>query len=148
MNMFAEQITVPANLQVHGSGVPDHAPELEIALAPSYTYDCTLNLSVIGGGLLVVEFRHAKVGIAALEGNKVGEIGGYTGWGTAWFNAPIESLIGQSARVSIELVETRNRTVQVQISRAGIVIGGCTTHGIGIGCGSGAGFATFKASPA
>jgi hypothetical protein len=148
MNMTAQQNTVPANIPGFSGNALTETAIVDFGPAPPNSYDCTLNLSVVGGGHLIIEFKRKKTVIAKLECHKVGEIGGYTGWGTAWLHAPIETLLDLDARVSIELIETRNCTAQVRISHAGTVIGGCTTCGIGIGCGSGTGQAAFKAYPA
>ena len=55
-----------------------------------------------------------------------GGFGGYTGWGTAWFNAPVEDLIGKAGAFAVEVVGVIGGTAHVQITGDGF-IGNCST---------------------
>lgn len=146
MNVFAQQHTIKPGLDnptVAGNNHLAGGTMSETALASPYSYDCSVAISVIGGGVLIVEFKQDKSVIAMLKGSRLGEIGGYTGWGTAWLNIPVEELIGQPTEVRVELVVTQKSTAQVQFIQAGIVVGGCSTRGVGFGCGLGSGQGEF-----
>lgn len=109
----------------------------ENAVSDLYTYDCTLSLSVISGGMLSLELKQGNTIIAAIKGSDLGAIGGYTGWGTITLRVPIEELLGESVDISVELVVTHNSIASVEISHDGRFVGHSTTSGIGIGKGIG-----------
>ena len=115
------------------------------AAATTYSYECSVSLGGAGGLYLNVDFKKDGTRIARFEGGFVGGVGAYTGWGTAWFNTPVEGLIGKSAPFAVELVGVLGGTANVQIAGDGF-IGDCTTGGVGIGAGVGAGGGSFKAA--
>ncbi|MDP5307175.1 hypothetical protein [Paracoccus spongiarum] len=114
------------------------------ALATS-TYDCTVSIGAAGGGYLNVDFKTNGNTIAQFQGGFAGGFGGYTGWGKAWFNTPVEGLIGKSGAFVVEVVGIIGGTAHVQITGDGF-IGNCSTGGIGAGGGVGAGGGSFKAA--
>ena len=72
-----------------------------------------------------------------LEGGFAGGFGGYTGWGKAWFNTPVEDLIGKGGAFVVEVVGIiKGGTAHVQITGDGF-IGNASTGGIGAGGGIG-----------
>jgi hypothetical protein len=115
------------------------------AAATTYSYDCMVSLGGAGGGYLNVDFKKDGTRIAQFQGGFAGGVGGYTGWGTAWFNTPVEKLIGKSAPFALELVGVLGGTANVQIAGDGF-IGDCTTGGVGIGAVVAAGEGSFKAA--
>jgi hypothetical protein len=115
------------------------------AAATTYSYDCMVSLGGAVAGYLNVDFKKDGTRIAQFQGGFAGGVGGYTGWGTAWFNTPVEKLIGKSAPFVLELVGALGATANVQIAGEGF-IGACSTVGVGIGAVAGAGVGSFKAA--
>ncbi len=110
----------------------------------TYTYDCMVSIGAVGGGFLNVDFKKNGSTFAQFSGGFGGGVGAYTGWGKAWFDTPVELLIGKSGPFVVEVVGVLGGTAHVQITGSGF-IGNCSTGGIGIGAGVGAGGGTFKA---
>lgn len=113
--------------------------------AATYGYDCTVSLGSAGGGYLNVDFKKNGSTFAQFQGGFAGGFGGYTGWGKAWFNTPVENLIGKSGAFVVEVVGILGGTAHVQITGDGF-IGNCSTGGIGAGGGVGAGGGSFKSA--
>src|SRR6476469_2080214 len=74
------------------------------AAAATYSYDCTVSLASAAGGYLNVDFKKNGSRFARFEGGFAGGFGGYTGWGKAWFNTPVEDLIGKGGAFVVEVV--------------------------------------------
>jgi hypothetical protein len=102
-----------------------------------------VSLGSAGGGYLNVDFKKNGSRFARFEGGFAGGFGGYVGWGTAWFNTPVEGLIGKSGGFTVEVVGILGGTAHVQIVGDGF-IGNCSTGGIGAGGGVGAGGGKFQ----
>ena len=113
------------------------------AAASTYSYPCTVTVASAGGGYLNVDFKKDGNVFAQFQGGFAGAFGGYTGWGTAWFNTPVENLIGKAGGFVVEVVGILGGTAHVQITGDGF-IGNCSTGGIGAGGGVGAGGGSFK----
>jgi len=116
------------------------------AAATTYTYDVVVSMGAAGAGFINVDFKQvgsSKV-FAQFKGVPVGGVGGYTGWGQAWFNKPVEELIGVTAGFTFEMVGILGATCHVQITDAKTFIGNCSTGGVGIGGGAGAGAGSFN----
>ena len=111
--------------------------------ATTHSYDCMMSVGSAGGGYLNVDFKKNGTRIARFEGGFAGGFGGYVGWGTAWFNTPVEDLIDKSGGFTVEVVGVLAGTGHVQIVGDGF-IGNCSTGGIGAGGGVGAGGGKFK----
>jgi hypothetical protein len=129
-----------AGLQTAGPGVSAAVPKIA---ATTYSYPCTVSLAVGVAGYVVVIFSKNGSPFAKFEGGFAPGFGGYTGWGTAWFNKPVEELIGRTAGVAVEVVGILGGTAHVQIADVDF-IGNCSTGGIGIGAGAGAGAGKFS----
>lgn len=115
------------------------------ATATTYTYDCQVSIAAAAGGVLTVTFKTNGNEVAQFIGGLGGAIaGGYTGWGKAWFNTPVENLKGKSAGFTLELVGVLGGTAHVQITDGSTFIGNCSTGGIGIGGGAAAGVGKFS----
>lgn len=115
--------------------------------ATTYSYDCQVSTASVAGGYLNVDFKKNGKKFAQFQGAFAGPaVGGYTGWGTAWFDTPVENLIGKSGAFTIELVGILGGTAHVQISDAQNYIGNCSTGGVGIGGGVAAGGGKFVAA--
>jgi len=113
------------------------------SVATTYSYDCMVTLGSAGGGYLNVDFKKGGSRFARFEGGFAGAFGGYVGWGTAWFNTPIEELIGKPGAFAVEVVGILGGTAHVQITGSGY-IGNCSSGGIGAGGGVGAGGGKFE----
>lgn len=146
MNVIAQQHNANSGLEnpriFDNTSLADFAISKR-AFATPYSYDCTLTLCVVGGGLLSIEFKQDNAVIAIMKGSNLGSIGGYTGWGTVSLSVPIEELLGQTADITVELVVTHKSIAHVQFIRDGHILGDCMTSGIGIGKGTGAGQGMF-----
>lgn len=104
------------------------------------TYDRTVSVASAGGGYLNADFKKNGNVVAKFQGGFAGALGGYRGWGTAWFSVPVEGLIGQSAAFTAEVVGILGGTARGQITNANDFIGNCSTGGIGArGAGVGGG---------
>jgi hypothetical protein len=110
--------------------------------ANTYSYDCMVALGSAGGGYLNVDFKKNGSRFARFEGGFAGAFGAYVGWGTAWFNTPVEGLIGKLGGFAVEVVGILGGTAHVQITGDGF-IGNCSTGGIGAGGGVGGGAGKF-----
>jgi hypothetical protein len=115
------------------------------AAAQTYEYDCHVSLAGIGAGYVAVNFSKDGRQVAQFQGGFAPGVGGYTGWGRAWFNVPVEGLIGQTAGCGVEVVGVFGGTAHVQITDADKFIGNCSTGGVGIGAGVGSGAGKFVA---
>jgi len=115
------------------------------AAAATYSYDCTVSLASAAGGYLNVDFKKNGSRFARFEGGFAGGFGGYTGWGKAWFNTPVEDLIGKGGAFVVEVVGIIGGTAHVQITGDGF-IGNASTGGIGAGGGIGAVGGSFKSA--
>lgn len=104
------------------------------AAAATFSYDCTVSLGSAGGGYIVVEFKKNGSTFVQFQGGGGGGFGAYTGWGTAWFNTPVENLIGKAGAFFCEVVGILGGTAHVQITGDGY-IGNASTGGIGAGGG-------------
>ena len=113
------------------------------AAATTYSYDCMVSLGSAGGGYLNVDFKKNGSRVARFEGGFAGAFGAYVGWGTAWFNTPVEGLIGKAGAFAVEVIGILGGTAHVQITGEGF-IGNCSTGGIGAGGGVGAGGGKFE----
>ena len=113
------------------------------APATTYSYSCMVSIASAGGGFLNVDFKKDGSVFAQFQGGFAGAVGAYTGWGTAWFDTPVEELIGQTAGFTVEVVGVLGGTAHVQITNASNFIGNCSTGGIGIGGGVGVGAGKF-----
>ena len=113
------------------------------AAATTYSYDCTVSLASAAGGYLNVDFNKNGSRVARFQGGFAGGFGGYLGWGTAWFNTPVEGLIGKAGAFAVEVIGILGGTAHVQITGTGF-IGNCSTGGIGAGGGLGAGGGNFE----
>lgn len=116
----------------------------DMLAAQTSTYDCTLSVASAGGGYLTIEFKTNGNTVARFQGGFAGGFGGYTGWGKAWFNTPVEGLIGKAGAFVVEIVGILGGTAHAQITGDGF-IGNCSTGGIGAGGGVGAGGGKFSA---
>lgn len=139
---------VEKDLKKHQTIINQHLEKVgdaSAASATTYSYPCTVTVAGAAGGILVVEFKKDGRVFAQFKGPTAGAIfGGYTGWGTAWFNKPVEELIGQSAAFVVEVVGVLGGTAHVQITNADNFIGNCSTGGIGAGGGLSTGGGTFS----
>lgn len=112
--------------------------------AKTYSYKCEVSIGAVGGGYLNVNFlKNGKIFAQFQGGFAGGSAGAYTGWGKAWFNTPVEQLIGDSGAFAVELIGVLGGTAHVQITGKGF-IGNCSTGGIGVGGGTGFGGGKFK----
>jgi hypothetical protein len=111
--------------------------------ATTYSYDCMVSLGSAGGGYLDVDFKKNGSTFAQFQGGFAGAFGAYVGWGTAWFNTPVEGLIGKAGAFAVEVVGILGGTAHVQITGDGF-IGNCSTGGIGAGGGVGGGGGKFN----
>ncbi len=127
-----------------GASADAASGEAARAAAQTYIYDCTVSLAGVGGNYLAVEFKRNGARFALFEGGFGPGAGGYTGWGSAIFNMPIENVMGQTCPFTIELIVVIGGTCHVQITNFNNFIGYIPTSGIGIGGGLGAGGGTFK----
>jgi hypothetical protein len=104
-----------------------------------------VSVAAVGGGFLNVDFKKNGVKVAQFSGGFAGGVGAYTGWGTAWFNKPVESLKGQSGGFGLEVIGVLFGTAHVQMANAGEGwIGNCSTYGVGAGGGVGGGGGKFN----
>jgi len=113
--------------------------------ANTYSYACMMSVGVAGGGYLNVDFKKNGSTFAQFQGGFALGFGGYVGWGTAWFNTPVEGLIGKSGAFAVEVIGILGGTGHVQITGDGF-IGNCSTGGIGAGGCVGAGGGKFVKS--
>jgi len=112
--------------------------------ANTHSYSCRVHVVVAGGGFLAVDFAKNGKDFAQFTGGFALGAVAYTGWGTAWFNTPVEGLIGKAGAFTVEVVGVIGGTGHVQITGDGF-IGNCSTGGFGIGASVGVGGGSFKA---
>jgi hypothetical protein len=138
------ELSLKQNLEKHQQVVKKYLESVDTANpAATFSYDCTVSLASAAGGYLNVDFKKNGSRFARFEGGFAGGFGGYTVWGTAWFNTPVEGLIGKAGGFIVEVVGILGGTAHVQITGDGF-IGNCSTGGIGVGGGIGAGGGSFK----
>ena len=113
------------------------------ALAETYSYDCWLSLAGLAATYLSLDLKRGGTTFEQFQGGFAPAVGGYTGWGTAWFNVPVEQLVGKNAGFSVEIVGIVGGTAHVQIFGDDFV-GAASTDGVGIGAGFGTGAGAFK----
>lgn len=141
----ALELEIPDHVEAANKAALDHlASGIERVEAGTYTYDCMLAIGAAAGGVVTVEFTANGATVAKFIGGFGGGFGGYLGWGKAWFNTPVEGLIGKSGALVVEVVGVLGGTGHVQITGDGF-IGNCSTGGIGAGAGVGVGGGKFNA---
>lgn len=109
--------------------------------AGRYVYDCQVTISRSEGSYLTADIKRRGRVVCTFNGPVVGRVQGYTGWGTASFDTPVEELIGRPGRFEVEV----GGTTRVQIFDGRHYLGGCSVGGVGIGDGSGTGGGSFDA---